>query len=63
VQVQGLLSFRLWFNIWVVIVWLLIRKFFELFGIDLPPLSLVAETQKPQSDTPEEGRLDEWVEC
>jgi len=57
IQIQGLLSLRLWFNIWVVIVWLLIRKFFELFGIEIPPLSLSAKIRKPRSDVPEEGRL------
>jgi hypothetical protein len=29
----GLMSPRLWFNIWAVIIWVLIRKFLEIFGI------------------------------
>lgn len=29
----GLMSPRLWFNIWAVVVWVLIRKFLEIFGI------------------------------
>ncbi|KAH7411131.1 hypothetical protein BKA64DRAFT_374678 [Cadophora sp. MPI-SDFR-AT-0126] len=33
INVQGLLSVRLWFNIWCVIVWVLIRRFLEVFGV------------------------------
>ncbi|KAH6723139.1 hypothetical protein BKA61DRAFT_5906 [Leptodontidium sp. MPI-SDFR-AT-0119] len=33
INVQGLLSIRLLFNIWCVVVWVLIRRFLEIFGV------------------------------
>ncbi|KAL2070793.1 hypothetical protein VTL71DRAFT_13819 [Oculimacula yallundae] len=33
INVQSLLSIRLLFNIWCVVVWVLIRRFLEIFGI------------------------------
>ncbi|XMA17910.1 hypothetical protein WAI453_010701 [Rhynchosporium graminicola] len=35
INVQGLLSVRLWFNIWCVVVWVLIRRFLEIFGVKI----------------------------
>lgn len=33
INIQGLLSVRLLFNIWCVVVWVLIRRFLEIFGV------------------------------
>ena len=33
INIQGLLSLRLLFNIWCVVVWVLIRRFLEIFGV------------------------------
>jgi hypothetical protein len=40
---HGLLNPRLWFNITVVIVWLLIRRTLEIFGIHLPDLAVPSQ--------------------
>ncbi|KAH7355085.1 hypothetical protein BKA65DRAFT_233828 [Rhexocercosporidium sp. MPI-PUGE-AT-0058] len=33
INIQGLLSIRLLFNIWCVVVWVLVRRFLEIFGV------------------------------
>lgn len=46
IYTQGLLSPRLWFNIAVVITWLLIRRTLEIFGIHLPGLAVTSQKQQ-----------------
>jgi hypothetical protein len=43
---SGLLNPQLWFNIFVVIAWLLIRRTLEIFGIHLPSLAVKSENQQ-----------------
>ncbi len=43
---SGLCNPQLWFNIFVVISWLLIRRTIEIFGIHLPGLGGVRENQQ-----------------
>lgn len=43
---SGLLNPQLWFNIFVVISWLLIRRTLEIFGIHLPGLGGVPQNQQ-----------------
>jgi len=43
---QGLLNPRLWFNIIIVIAWLLIRRTLEVFGIHLPGLAVTSQNQQ-----------------
>lgn len=68
VSVQGLLSARLLFNIAVVVIWVLVRRFAELFGVKLPPLAMVADStnckEEKRGRAPRrEGRpAEEWVE-
>jgi hypothetical protein len=58
---HGLLNPRLWFNIIVVIVWLLIRRTLEIFGIHLPGLAVTSQNQQAphvESNTRKEEPID-----
>jgi hypothetical protein len=46
---SGLLNPQLWFNIFVVMAWLLIRRTLEIFGIHLPSLAVVPQNQQVPS--------------
>jgi len=43
---SGLLNPQLWFNLFVVIAWLLIRRTLEIFGIHLPGLAATSQKQQ-----------------
>ena len=43
---SGLLNPGLWFNIAVVIIWLLIRRTLEIFGLHLPGLAVTPQGQQ-----------------
>ncbi|KAE9371356.1 hypothetical protein N431DRAFT_409984 [Stipitochalara longipes BDJ] len=43
---SGLLNSQLWFNLFVVIAWLLIRRTLEIFGIHLPGLAVTSQNQQ-----------------
>jgi hypothetical protein len=46
---SGLLNPQLWFNIFVVVAWLLIRRTLEIFGIHLPGLAVITQNQQVPS--------------
>jgi hypothetical protein len=43
---SGLLNPQLWFNIFVVVAWLFIRRTLEIFGIHLPGLAVAPQNQQ-----------------
>ena len=43
---SGLFNPQLWFNIFVVVAWLLIRRTLEIFGIHLPGLAVATENKQ-----------------
>jgi hypothetical protein len=65
---SGLLNPQLWFNLFVVIAWLLIRRTLEIFGIHLPGLAMASQNRQVPpaksnqvSATPESAREHDFI--